>query len=112
MELRRARQRRDETLKLANELEEDLPEFAVRFSLDDSVVRVATLLRGLLNVSLDVQRSWRSSEKALKAWKVAVERSGVLVFEMSRVPVSEVRGVAMHYDILPVIILNGAERLR
>ncbi|MEO7281277.1 MAG: ImmA/IrrE family metallo-endopeptidase [Casimicrobium sp.] len=109
LELRRARQRRDETLKLANELEEDLPEFAVRFSLDDSVVRVATLLRGLLNVSLDLQRSWRSSEKALKAWKVAVERSGVLVFEMSRVPVSEVRGVAMHYDILPVIILNGAD---
>ncbi|MEO7255595.1 MAG: ImmA/IrrE family metallo-endopeptidase [Casimicrobium sp.] len=56
-----------------------------------------------------MQRSWRSSEKALKAWKVAVERSGVLVFEMSRVPVSEVRGVAMHYDILPVIILNGAD---
>ncbi len=109
LELRRARQRRDETLKLANELEEDLPKFMVRFSLDDSVVRVAGLLRQLLNVSLDTQRSWRSSEKALKAWKVAVERSGVLVFEMSRVPVSEVRGVAMHYDILPVIILNGAD---
>ena len=109
LELRRARQRRDETIKLANQLEEDLPKFAVGFSLDDSVGRVATLLRQALNVSLDAQRTWRSSDKALKAWKTAVERAGVLVFEMSRVPVSEVRGVAIHFDRLPVIILNGAD---
>lgn len=109
LELRRARQRREETLKLANELEEDLPKFAIRFSLDDSVGLVATTLRQALNVSLDTQRTWRSSDKALKAWKTAVERSGVLVFEMSRVPVSEVRGVAINYDTLPVIILNGAD---
>ncbi len=109
LELRRARQRREETLKLANELEEDLPAFGARFSVDDSVIRVAAALRQALNVSLDSQRTWRSSDKALKAWKTAVERAGVLVFEMSRVPVSEVRGVAIHYDTLPVIILNGAD---
>lgn len=109
LELRRARQRRDETIKLASELEEDLPEFSARFSLEDSVVRVATALRKKLDVSLEIQRDWRSSEKALKAWKTAVERAGILVFEMSRVPVSEVRGVAIHYDILPVIVLNGAD---
>lgn len=109
LELRRARQRREETLKLANELEEDLPAFGVRFSLDDSVIHVAAALRQALNVSLDTQRAWRSSDKALKAWKTAVERAGVLVFEMSRVPVSEVRGVAIHYDTLPVIVLNGAD---
>lgn len=109
LELRRARQRREETLKLANELEEELPSFAVHFSLDDAIDRVAATLRQALNVSLDTQRTWRSGDKALKAWKTAVERAGVLVFEMSRVPVSEVRGVAIHYDTLPVIILNGAD---
>lgn len=109
LELRRARQRRDETLKLANELEEDLPGFAVRFTLDDPITRIATVLRQALSVSLETQRAWRSSEKALKAWKAAVERSGVLVFEMSRVPVAEVRGVAIHHATLPVIVLNGAD---
>ncbi len=109
LELRRARQRREETLKLANELEEALPAFGVRFSLHDSVIHAAAALRQALNVSLDTQCAWRSSDKALKAWKTAVERTGVLVFEMSRVPVSEVRGVAIHYDTLPVIILNGAD---
>ena len=67
------------------------------------------MLRRMLDTSLETQRSWRSSEKALKAWKLTVERSGVLVFEMSRVPVTEVRGVAIHFDRLPVIVLNGAD---
>ena len=109
LEVRRARQRRDETIKLANELDEELPSFAVDFSLEDPVVQVADRLRKTLGVSLDAQRGWRSSDKALKAWKTAVERAGVLVFEMSRVPVSEVRGVAIHYDTLPIIVLNGAD---
>ena len=109
LELRRARQRREETLKLANELEEELPVFTASFSIDNSVVQVASVLRRMLDTSLETQRSWRSSEKALKAWKLAVERSGVLVFEMSRVPVTEVRGVAIHFDRLPVIVLNGAD---
>jgi Zn-dependent peptidase ImmA (M78 family)/transcriptional regulator with XRE-family HTH domain len=109
LELRRARQRREETLKLANELDEDLPKFDARYSLKDSITHVAATLRAALDVSLDTQFGWRSSDKALKIWKTAVERAGVLVFEMSRVQTSEVRGVAIHFETLPIIILNGAD---
>ncbi|MCW5649150.1 MAG: ImmA/IrrE family metallo-endopeptidase [Ramlibacter sp.] len=109
LEIRRAQQRRQETLDLAEELEEDLPIFDLSFSLDLSPHEASKKLRDYMRISVEEQISWGKPEKALKEWKKAAEAIGVMVFEVSRIPVSEMRGVALSLSPLPIAILNGAD---
>jgi len=109
IELRRARQRRDEALALAREIEAVVPTFEARASLREDVEKVADRVTQLLQISDDQTRTWKAPEIAFKARKTAVEARGVLVFEASRVPTEQMRGAAIFFDQLPVIILNGAD---
>jgi Zn-dependent peptidase ImmA (M78 family)/transcriptional regulator with XRE-family HTH domain len=109
VEIRRARQRREDTIRLATELESSLPTFSLSFSLSTPVETAARTIRDYLALSVDEQLTWRKSDVALKKWKQVLEAKGVLVFEVSRIPVSEMRGVALSFDALPIILLNGAD---
>ena len=109
LEIRRAQQRRIEALDLAEELEEELPRFALTFSRSESTKVASLALRNYLQISLQEQLSWGKPEKAIKEWKRAAEAVGVLVFEVSRIAVGEMRGVALSLSPLPIAILNGAD---
>ena len=109
LEIRRAQQRRVDVIELADELEEELPKFTLTFTQQSSAKDASVLLREYLGISLQEQLTWGKPEKALKAWKRAAETAGVLVFEVSRIAVSEMRGVALSLDPLPIAILNGAD---
>ncbi len=109
IELRRARQRRDEALALAREIEVAVPTFEAQAALRENPERVAARVTQLLQITDDQTRTWKTPEVAFKARKAAVEALGVLVFEASRVPTEQMRGAAIFFDQLPVIILNGAD---
>ena len=66
-------------------------------------------LRRYLGITLQAQLAWRKPESALKEWKRAAEAVGVLVFEVSRIPVGQMRGIAVSLRPLPIVILNGAD---
>jgi Zn-dependent peptidase ImmA (M78 family) len=69
----------------------------------------AARIRARLGVSVADQRRSRDPRAALRLWIEAIEDDGVLVFQMSRVAVAECRGFSLYYDVLPVIVLNGAD---
>lgn len=50
----------------------------------------------------------------LNAWIAALEMAGVLVMASSggQVPTSEMRGFSLHFDQVPVIMVNGADAAR
>ncbi|BBL75749.1 helix-turn-helix domain-containing protein [Methylomagnum ishizawai] len=108
-EIRNAQERRQEALELAGDLNESFPPFEFSASLEESPETVADRVRSWLNIPLAEQKRWRDSGKALKAWKAAIERQGVLVFEVSRIPHEEMRGLSIAADRLPVIVLNGGD---
>jgi Zn-dependent peptidase ImmA (M78 family) len=108
-EIRNAQERRQEALELAGDLNELFPTFEFSASLEKTPETIANRVRNWLDVSLTEQKRWRDSAKALKAWKAAMERQGVLIFEVSRIPREEMRGFSMPADILPVIVLNGGD---
>lgn len=109
IELRRARQRRDEALTLAHEIEAVIPPFVAQASLLEDAEKVAARVTQLLQITDDQKRLWKTPEIAFKARKTAVEAQGVLIFEASRVPTEQMRGAAIFFDQLPLIILNGAD---
>lgn len=69
----------------------------------------AAQIRELLNVSIEAQCGWASPNEALNTWVRVLESFGVLVFQMSRVSPEECRGFSIYEDVLPVIVLNGAD---
>lgn len=109
VEIRRAREHRDEALQLATELGETLPPFEHRAEQQEGAEVVAARVRQLLGVTLESQFRWADNHAALKDWKRAVESQEVLVFETSRIDVEEMRGVSIPSDALPVIVLNGGD---
>jgi Zn-dependent peptidase ImmA (M78 family) len=110
-ELRKAWQHREDALELAMQLGQEFVIFEASASLGQAPDVVAKQVRSLLNISIEEQLKWRDSRVALNAWKNAVEALNVLVFEASRIPLEEMRGVSLWGDPLPVILLNGGDSL-
>ena len=71
--------------------------------------KVARRARALVDVSIDEQFRFESDGQGLRTWIVALERIGVLVFQMSRVPLEEGRGLSLYREQHPMILLNGAD---
>jgi Zn-dependent peptidase ImmA (M78 family)/DNA-binding XRE family transcriptional regulator len=108
-QLRLAANRRVQALELYDELGERPPVFSLMATVDESADVVAERVRAFLNVSLDEQRRWRTPEVALAAWKEAFEAAGVLVFQFSKLDVTQMRGVSLADLPLPVIITNAKD---
>lgn len=108
-EIRKARLHRQDAIELAADLEQPLPSFEQSASVEDSPSDVAARIRRLLGITLETQFSLRRPEEALKVWKAAIEALGVLIFETSRIPLEEMRGVSLPDEKLPIIILNGGD---
>lgn len=75
-------------------------------------VAAASAARALLGVNVDAQTGWRDDSRALREWIYAVERLGVLVFQMSSVPVELAQGLSAFKEPYPIILLNGADQVR
>jgi Zn-dependent peptidase ImmA (M78 family) len=69
----------------------------------------AIKVRALLGVSMRDQTRSATMSDALNTWIRAVESLGVLVFQMSRVSPEECRGFSIYEEVMPVIVLNGAD---
>lgn len=86
------------------------PALAAQVSVDLQTIGIgqdpeicAQQVKEQLGVSIEVQASWRSPYKALRTWRDATERRGILVFQFS-MPLEEVRGFSL--SSVPVIVLN------
>lgn len=110
IEIRRARQRRDEALELAQELDENVSPFTTtHLSLSDSTDAAAGRISDLIALPADAGRSWKDADTAMKERKAAIEALGVLVFETSRIPTSEMRGASLPFDRFPIMLVNGGD---
>jgi len=104
--LRSAMARREVALDLMEGMEGAHEVFAVRASLDEHPPDVGDRVRRSLGIPLETQRGWTGTYDALNAWREAIEALGVLVFQVSGVDVSEMRGFSIADDPLPAIVLN------
>ena len=112
IETRRAHQRREAAIELAQALGEEPAHFTLATALGQDPAVVAGELRTLLDVSLTEQFEWTDQYVALNAWRRAVERAGVLVFQTESLPTSEARGFSLALFPLPVVALNSKESPR
>lgn len=105
-ELRAAAARREVAVELASLLGDEPPTFALKAMLSEPPAEAAGRVRKALGVPLEVQSRWKTDYDALNAWRSAVEALGVLVFQMSGVPLMESRGFSAHFKPFSVVALN------
>lgn len=108
-EIRKARYRREVALTLLADLGETASRLPVRGKLDDPPDALAEKARRALGVTYQQQSGWRDPYEALAAWRAAVEKLGVLVFQASGIEVSEMRGFSLAETLLPVIVVNNKD---
>lgn len=101
--------RRETMLQLLEELGEPAPAFAMSAHLRESPLAVAARLRVALGIDLAVQLDWPNEWHAWAAWRGAVEKLGVLVFQFPKVELGEARGLSLLRFPLPVAGVNSKE---
>jgi Zn-dependent peptidase ImmA (M78 family)/DNA-binding XRE family transcriptional regulator len=107
--LRQLRRNREVAIELLEENREPIPSFRLKAKLSDDKEQVGARLRQVLDVSVTEQKSWSSEHEAWRNWRDRTERLGLLVFQVSGVPLEEVRGVAILSEPLPVIGVNSKD---
>jgi Zn-dependent peptidase ImmA (M78 family)/DNA-binding XRE family transcriptional regulator len=107
--LRELRRRRKIALELFEDNEEEIPAFPVKAHVREATESVGQRLRTALNISLETQQAWQDDYEAWRSWRDAVEALGVLVFQVPKVPLDEMRGVVLASDPLPVIGVSSRE---
>jgi Zn-dependent peptidase ImmA (M78 family)/transcriptional regulator with XRE-family HTH domain len=107
-EIRAAQQRRELAKELSDELEEDVPPYAFRLTKVGSE-EAGEKVRQFLGVTRQAILQFGkdpTGRAAFNAWRTAIERSGVLVFQSARIAQDEASGFALATDSLPVIVVN------
>jgi Zn-dependent peptidase ImmA (M78 family) len=99
-------------MALLSDLGRDVPEFALRATLDEDAEVVATRARSWLGVSDEEQERWTGDYAPLSAWITSFEARGVFVFQTGDIALEEMRGFSRAERRLPVIALNAKDAPR
>jgi Zn-dependent peptidase ImmA (M78 family)/DNA-binding XRE family transcriptional regulator len=105
-QLRLAHQRRVLALDLAADLDQEVPALKGRLTINADTESTGAELRRLLDVPLNMQRTWREPRTSYNGWRTAIERAGILVFQAAGIPTKEILGFSLPERPLPVIGVN------
>lgn len=74
-----------------------------------NVVAQATKLRSVLGLNDAFTPPENQENQVLNFWRGLLEHHGYLVFQTTRVDLNAFRGLSIYHDVLPIILLNGAD---
>ncbi len=106
--IREAQAKREAALDIYAETEEPPPPFNLKIAPSDDPEVVASKMLEWLGISLEERAQW-DDYGALRAWKTAAEASGVLVMQVARVSLDEMRGCSLALFPLPIVLLNSSD---
>lgn len=105
-QMRFAVQRRAALIELQGERDRGLADVEIDTA---DVYSAAQTVRSAIGIPVFDQLNSKDANRMLDQWIGAVESSGFVVFQMSRIPLSEARGFSIYDTVAPVIVLNGAD---
>jgi Zn-dependent peptidase ImmA (M78 family) len=105
-EFRRAEDRREIALELLQNIGRSPKLFQAKISLGDDPDQLAERMRRFMRVSYDEQCHWRDPRTAFNSWREKIESHDVLVFQSTDVPLREMRGYSMFFEVLPIVCVN------
>jgi len=91
---------------LAAELDSEIADLSGHLIINADTEATGAELRRLLGVTLEIQRTWRDPRASYNAWRAAIERAGILVFQAAGIATAEMLGFSLSDRPLPVIGVN------
>jgi Zn-dependent peptidase ImmA (M78 family)/DNA-binding XRE family transcriptional regulator len=107
--IREAEAKREAALDIFFQLEEMPPAWNLSIAKNTPAAEAARVILERLNITMRTRSGWTSPDEALNGWRTAVESLGVIVVQLSRVPLEEMRGCSLAIFPLPIIVLNSAD---
>ncbi len=108
--IREAQAKRESALDIYAELEVEPPKFDLSIAADTPADTAAVQLAKYLGVTFEQRAQWSDEYEALRAWRTAAEARGVLIMQVSRVSIDEMRGCSLALFPLPIVLLNSTDR--
>ena len=108
LEIGQAQQRREVGLELLEALGESAQGLhaSEKASLSEQTEEVGTRIRNILGIQFPQQTTWTDLYKPFNNWRQALERKGILVFQIMDIDSEEAAGFSLAYPKLPVISVN------
>ncbi len=106
LEVQNAHYHREKALELHELLNHAVPTPTLQIDMSQQIEPTASLIRSMLSVSRHSQVNLSSNHDALRFWKNALERRGILVLQSLNVSVDEMRGFSIGLTPLPCIVAN------
>lgn len=69
--------------------------------------KLAKQIRQYLGIDIEVQSQWRTADKAIKAWRNAIEAKGIFIFKAA-FKQKDISGFCLADEQLPVIYINNS----
>ena len=104
--LRDIEDRRDAVLSLYEEEKREPLSFPIKLSAGADMEEIAAAIRNLLELTEDIQCKFRKPEVALSHCIRVLEKWDVLIFQATKIAPSEMRGLSIAYERMPIIDLN------
>lgn len=110
--IRKSERRRSIFIELTEELNEELVKFKTPILAQNKII-FSKYIREILDIPLETQKSWYNEKKHysfLNNWKeVITNKLGILIFETEGVDITEMRGLCILHEEVPIILLNGKD---
>lgn len=104
--LRDIEDRRDAVLSLYEEEKREPLSFPIKLSAGADMEEIAAAIRNLLELTEDIQCKFRKPEVALSHCIRVLEKWDILIFQATKIAPSEMRGLSIAYERMPIIALN------
>ena len=104
--LRDIEDRRDAVLSLYEEEKREPLSFPIKLSAGADMEEIAAAIRNLLELTEDIHCKFRKPEVALSHCIRVLEKWDVLIFQATKIAPSEMRGLSIAYERMPIIALN------
>lgn len=105
-EMRRAEQHRDAMLELTGRPANRISDGAITWR---TVATRAAALRKFFGLTDAFVPPESHNNQVFNFWRGLLEENGVLVFQATKISLDTFRGLSIHHDDLPLILVNGAD---
>lgn len=107
--IRAAQAKREAALDILAEADEEPPRFGLGIDEGISAEETGVWIADRLGITIPDRAQWGDEYAALRAWRQAAEAHGVLVMQVSRISLDEMRGCSLALFPMPIVLLNGTD---
>lgn len=105
-EIQRIESNRDSILEFSAD---ETPSRIIPNTTNDSITEIANAIRGYLGLDTPLRTKSAYGSNPFNYYRNIIERSGIIVAQVSGVDIEEMKGLSIYFDSYPIIAINNKD---